>query len=334
MTISRNATIAAACAVVLSSNIFAGEVYASWQALIETGNRFMDENRYAAAAEVFRSAAADPEVSGRSLQMGISLDHLGNANEAMNRDQEAEKCYRQAVTALESVEAEGYPYVIRAWADLAGHYIKFRRYDLARPPAERALAVLTSHSSEDAEGTALVLTLLASIDSNQHKMQDAEDRCRHAMAILDRAGSGQSREWSSAANNLGVLLLAARRPVEGEHFLREALSRSENTVRTPEDQLVLGRLLTNLGNLDFRLRRFDEADRYFRRSLEIFESELGPTHPLTGDTLLQYAVLCRATKRKAEAKDYARRAMKCLQPASYASLANTVDVSELRAGRR
>jgi len=331
MTILRSVTIAAACAVCLGSASFADEV--SWRALIETGNRFMDENRYAAATETFRSAAAQAQ-AGHSPQMGISLDHLGNAYEALGRDQEAERCFQQAIAALESVGEEGYPYLIRAWTDLAGHHIKFTRYASARNLAERALAALTRQASQDPKATALALTLLASIDSSQHKTKDAEVRCRQAMAVLDRAGWSQSREWSAAANNLGTLLLGSGRPAEGEHYLREALSRSEETVRTPEDKLVLGLLLANLATVDSRLRRFDEADRYLRRALEIFEGELGLTHPTTGTTLMQYAGLCRATNRKAEAKDYERRAKECLTATGYSALANTIDVNELRARGR
>jgi tetratricopeptide (TPR) repeat protein len=331
MTTLRNLTIAAACAVGLSSPICADD--ASWKALLETGNRFMDENRYAAAAAAFRSAVAQAQ-AGHSPQMGISLDRVGNALEALDRDQEAETSFRQAIAALESNSGEGDPFLIRAWTDLAGHYMKLRRYESARNLAERAVAALTRQAPQDPKATALALTLLASIDGSQHKTNDAEARWRQAMAILDRAGWSQSREWAGAANNLGVLLFGTGRPAEGERYIREALSCSENTVRTGEDKLVLARLLTNLANLDFRLRRFDEANRYLRRALEIFESGLGPTHPLTGGTLSQYAGLCRATKRKAEAKEYERRAKECLTAAGYAALANTVDVSELRAQGR
>jgi tetratricopeptide (TPR) repeat protein len=328
----RRATIAMACAVGFSSTMLAGE--ASWQALIDTGNRLMDENRYTAAAEAFRSAAAQAQATADAARTGISLDHLGLAYDGLGRDQEAETAFRQAIAVLEANGSESYPFLIRTWTDFGDLYLKLRRYDRAHNFAERALAALTRQPSEDIRETAHVLTLLATIDSRQHKTNDAEARFRQAMAMLGRAGRSQSHEWITAANNLGILLLGTGRPEEGGRYLREALSRSEIVSGTGVDGLLLAQLLANFANLDFTLRRFDEAERYLGRAVEIFESELGPTHPTTGDTLMQYSALCRGTKGKAEAKEYERRATKCLTATSNAVLANTIDVSELRTRQR
>jgi tetratricopeptide (TPR) repeat protein len=332
MTMLRRVTIAAACAVGFSSTIFADE--ASWQALIDTGNRLMDENRYAGAAEAFRSAAAQAQASADGVRTGISLDHLGLAYDGLGRDLEAETSYRQAIAALEASGREGYPFLTRTWTDLGDLYLKLRRYDRAHNLAERALAALTRQPSEDIRGSAHVLTLLATIDSRQHKTNDAEARYRQAMPMLDRAGRSQSQEWIIATNNLGILLHGTGRLEEGGRYLREALSRSETMLGKGVDRLLQGQLLANVANLDFTLRRFEEAGRNLGRAVEIFESELGPTHPTTGDILMQYSALCRATKRKAEAKEYERRAKKCLTATGNAVLANTIDAIELRTRQR
>src|SRR5262249_17518821 len=103
---------------------------------------------------------------------------------------------------------------------------------------------------------------------------------------------------------------------------------------TSGEELIIGKLCKNLAQVDTRLKRFDEADRNFRRALQLFETHLGPGHQLTGETLVGYAALCRATKRKADAKEYERRARECLGPGRNGAMGSTVDLSDLLSRRR
>lgn len=325
---SEKVTIVVLFAFGISPAIFADEALS--RALIEAGDRFMEQNRYTEAAAAFRSAAAR---AGGSAEMGASLDRLGVACAMLGRDAEAEMAYRRAIAILKSSEGERSPLLIRAWMDLAGLYLTLGRYDSAHDLAEKALTALTRQASPDTAATAMVLTLLAAIDVRLHNPKDAEARFRKAMAVLDSAGRTQSHEWIGAANNLGVILILTGRPEEGRVYLREALSFGQTVLRTDAERLVLGQVLVNLFRIDFALRHFDEAEKNLRRGLEIYETYLGPTDRLTGDIFLQYAALCRATKRKAETKDYERRAKKCLSAGAYASVANTVDIGELQVRR-
>src|SRR5438309_1478370 len=86
-------------------------------------------------------------------------------------------------------------------------------------PRRRALAALTSEVPGDTAELGWLLTSLAAIDALQHNTSEAEARCRQAMAMLDRAGRGQSREWISAANNLATLLFETGKPEQGEHYM-------------------------------------------------------------------------------------------------------------------
>src|SRR5438067_2038267 len=131
-----------------------------------------------------------------------------------------------------------------------------------------------------------------------HRCPSAKNkRCRgelsSALAILDRAGRSQSREWISAANNLAALLFETGKPVEAEHYLREALSRGETTLTDGPDQLVLAQILLNTAQRGFASRRFGEAETYLQRALDISLKQLGPKNRFTGEILTEYAALCR-----------------------------------------
>ena len=307
---------------------------ASWPAMIQAGDQFMNQSRFTQAAEAFRSATVQARASGGPGQIAVSLDRLSSADVMLGRKQDAEMSLREAIRCLESTERAPHPFLISLWADLGGLYLDMRQYERARNVVERAEKALSHQPAPHPTEAALVLSLLAAIDNSQHKTDDAEARWKQAITVLDGAGLGQSSGWISVANNLGTLLFVAGRREEGGRYLREALSRGEAALRSPAEKLVLGRVLTNLAELNFGLQRFEEAEGFLVRALEIFEIHLGPTHFVTGDALMQYAALCRATNRKAAAKNYERRAQKCVIASPNGSQAFTIDVSELRERRR
>lgn len=322
-TISRFA-VAAGVLSSLAVLTFSGE--SSPRVLIDAGNRSMSENRYRDAVESFRSAAALLSVRSDPVDLGISLDQLGMAYAMLGRHRDAERAYLQAISALETVDGEPPPALIATWIDFAGLLLKLKRYERARDYAERAL-----EASHTVKAKAVTLALLATIDSTQRKNAEAQARCRQALTILDNAGLGKSYEWITAANNLALLLITAGKLDEGGQYLENALSRGEEVLRTGVERLILGQVLANLAQLDFKRRRFDEAEKNYRRALDVFDGTLGPHERLRGDILMQYAALCRATNRKAEAKNYEMKARKSLDGADPGGN-RTVDLEDFRVG--
>ena len=76
--------------------------------------------------------------------------------------------------------------------------------------------------------------------------------------------------------------------------------------------------------------RFTEADSLYRRALGIAEKSLGSNHPDVAQTLADYALLLRKTKRKSEAVALNARAREILaRNPALRSAQQTVDVQDL-----
>ena len=297
--------------------------------LIDRADRLMDQNCIADAVKVYGAAIRDARASGHLIQAGIALDHLGVAYNMLGEDQKAEISFTEALTALLAVEGEQGENLIRTYMDLAALYRKLNRYTRAHHFAEKALGAVERGESANARQTALALVLLASIEAEQRKLIEGEAHCFQALETLDKAGLGSTHEWAGAANNLATILVATGRPEHGRMYLREALTRGERNLVSGSDRLPIAQIAANLAHLELQLHRFDEAEANLRRALDVFEGSLGPDHPRTGELLLDYARLCRATKRKIEARQFEQRARECLKAYRHGIRDNTVDVSDL-----
>jgi hypothetical protein len=78
-------------------------------------------------------------------------------------------------------------------------------------------------------------------------------------------------------------------------------------------------------------QRYGEAKAALERALAIDLKQLGAEHPQTAGTMLQYARLLRATKRKAEAARMEAQAHAIeLQNARQGFAGYTVDATDLR----
>jgi Flp pilus assembly protein TadD len=69
-------------------------------------------------------------------------------------------------------------------------------------------------------------------------------------------------------------------------------------------------ILNNLGRLYDIQGQYAQAEPLFRRSLAIREKVLGPNHPDVATSLENLALLCRLTRRIAEAEKLEERAAK------------------------
>ncbi len=135
------------------------------------------------------------------------------------------------------------------------------------------------------EGRAL--SLLGSLFGRMERFDDAERALRHAVGLLDRAGSGY--DSSNASNNLGYLLLLRGRPQEARATLEAAAVRVDprrdpHIALTLQCSLALAR--ATLGEIEPALVTLLQAEPLLARSnafLRVdFHQTLGRLHLLAG----------------------------------------------------
>jgi serine/threonine-protein kinase len=235
---------------------------------------------------------------------------------------------------------------------LAGLYRKLGALDVARPLAERALALrVATHGPRSAEAARSEWTL-GWVLSNQGELEAAHKRLDHAIALLDGVEGPDSLAAADAREPLVEVVFAAEGPaatlpvaqrrlatyrrVAGERDVRTALALSDvalvlgELARLPEAEAGYRRAIAvldselpaddpraayphnNLAELLLRTGRAGEAEKEVRRAVAIRERSLGPGHP---ESIASRGILIQVLMtldRLPEAERNAREALRLL----------------------
>lgn len=134
--------------------------------------------------------------------------------------------------------------------------------------------------------------------------QDALSSIELAEATATR-GPDRPRALARLLQVRGVVLLRLTRSDEAREALAQALALREELTG---DELGTASTLNSLANAHIQLRRFDDAEPLYRRSLAIYASVLGHDHPEIASVSNNLAVLYYRTDRGDEALGLVREA--------------------------
>jgi tetratricopeptide (TPR) repeat protein len=201
--------------------------------------------------------------------------------------------------------------------NLARLYLDLGRLREAENQARAARQIGSRFTSAE---LARLAVLTAQIHFRSRRYPEAEVELRAALPEL--AGV----ERSMALSDLGMTRAALGDLIEGQTFLESSLAAFEDAgAKGP----VLGRILANHGLICFHLQDLNTATASYTRAIFILESSLNPDVPVLGIVLAELSQILRKSGRKAEAKNYEKRARAILGEAADRSL-YTVDIRSLR----
>jgi predicted ATPase/transcriptional regulator with XRE-family HTH domain len=146
----------------------------------------------------------------------------------------------------------------------------------------------------DRWGAALSLNLLATALASQHRFGEAREKIDQALQIFGQEiGEYFGLVWAALVR--GQVALAQGAYAEAKSFYEHSLKAAQalNYRRTTQQSY------DNLGDVAFYLGEMEQAERYFRLSLEVSE-ETGQTREMLG-TLYDLARVWTAEGKKAEA---------------------------------
>lgn len=140
--------------------------------------------------------------------------------------------------------------------------------------AEKALHVAKRYSLSD-----MLPTAYNSIGSYHQEAGDFKKAIDQYILALHNTKSAYER--SVLSNNIGTLLLEYNHNEEALHYLRQALLHYQKLIANDPGQQSVelsGKILTNLGICNTRLRRFGEAGRYFDKAVSVLTHNFGTHH--------------------------------------------------------
>lgn len=297
-------------------------------ARMRTASELHERGEYVNAEQVLLSILRDTEGLGPAdPRRGAVLNNLGAVYQYTNRFLDAERCYRQAVDIERTAWGTGEDRPIRAIVNLASVYIESGQYGKAERLGLGVLAERLAAAGRRDADVARLLETLGALELQEGHSSKAEQYELNALAILDELAPDGSDAMESL-NFLGIIYGQTGRATEALSCSERALGIAAKIL--PPKHPMNATFLTNAGTYHAVVHGPNHAEPYYQMALEIAENGLGREHPLVGRILSFYAVVLEQTNRKAQAKEYRRRARAILEataktdPWSY-----TVDLNEL-----
>ena len=167
--------------------------------------RLFDAREHAAAVEAGRKVVAltEQEQSQGTETLQVALMNLGLAQQLAGDYLAAEQSYLRAIALIEAAGRMTSPRLARAQAGLATAYYSARRYDLAAPALDRAVAL--SRRSEGLFNEDQLPRLAKQADSLTQlgQLEQALQARRYAVRLVERKHGQRSLRFAQELESLG-----------------------------------------------------------------------------------------------------------------------------------
>ncbi len=247
---------------------------------------------------------ADHHDSGQDPSLIPSLRGLAAIAAGRGSLEDADTLYRRALKIQEGEEGDD-PGLARMLAELGLVSQLRNRLPEAEDFYRRALTVADATNLAEAE-VATIANNLGALCAGQGRLEEAEPHYLRAREIRERVLAPDHPDLAFVLHELGSLYSRQGRFEEAIALFQRNLSIRE---QGKPDPIALSELNSQLAATYRQMDRLAEAETYFKRALELVESNLGPDHPtvaLRGNNL---AVLFSDQGRYAEAEELYKRAM-------------------------
>jgi tetratricopeptide (TPR) repeat protein len=268
------------------------------------GVRLINEGRYRQAEEALtvawrearRFPPGDPRVAVTHHRLGFLFGHLG-------RSEDAEQHYKRALRLWESAGPDWFREMAESLNDLAALYLERNQVDRAEQMCRKLSGYAPERLGDDLYSH-LELNL-ALIHYKRGEPEQAGQRLRTVLSVLEKRSGRCNPEVGTVLNNLGVLASTNNRTAEAKSYFQRALGIRE--LHDPLHPDVVP-LLRNLAVVDVLEGNLSSAEALYRRALRILEIANGPDSLRAAPVLDDLAIVLAKMKRGGEAKQCRQRA--------------------------
>ncbi|MCG3126012.1 MAG: Serine/threonine-protein kinase PknD [Phycisphaerae bacterium] len=253
-------------------------------------------------------AAIDP--AARSLVEADLRNTLGAVYRALGLYDQGLPHLRAALRIRSEQLGENDPATVQNLHNLALMLHDRGEYAEAEALARREVEATRSAAADDPAGYGSASLLLASIVTMAGRYDEAQEPMNAALDAFERAEGPDSLAVGEALQEAAMLAAKRGDPRTAEEYYRRSLPIIESRLgRHPR----VASALTNLGQTLQLLGRLDQAESYFRRSVELQREMLGDDHPHVAICLNNLAMCLRVAGKLDEAEDGLRRSLKVME---------------------
>lgn len=194
--------------------------------------------------------------------------------------------------------------------ELAGFYRAAGKVDEAIKLSQNVLQVLKNMGQETTENFAVALQNGANIMMVAGEHETALQMFRTAEAILAYRGFSGDYRMAALCNNISALYREMENYAEAE---TAALRSLEIIMNMPQYRIEMATSLINLGEVQTRLGKYEEAKATLQASLDIYDLETGGRDPHTAAATAAMGNLYYFWGKPQEAAPYFRKAMELIE---------------------
>jgi tetratricopeptide (TPR) repeat protein len=256
------------------------------------------------------------------------LDALGSVEQDLAEYGKAEQSYLRALHA--SAEMADNAERIVALHNLGTLYLDTGNYARGQRIREQLEELrLDPVAADHPKQAALLLNLLASLNHERNRDDEAEHYYARALQLLRQTPAAASGDIALIENNLGFLHLEAKQYDSAANFFLKSITDLEASLSA--DNAALIRPLINLARCENSLENFKEAESHARRAVQISSSVFGQQHPLAARAMLEQSFALRRLGYKARARELERPAKITLKRSLEGNWnRHSIDLAELK----
>lgn len=301
-----------------------------WKQLSEQSTSLQYGGRYDEAEHVALDLARELDSSSvKTVWLAAALHNAGRVQLFLGKHPEAEQSLQRAIRILEGLGRTEGQDIVLALTDLSTLYDGCGQFGRANRLQKRAMDICERNELTQAPECLRVVHDHAISLSLQRKYDQAEAAFRWLLGRLDGSSPEHAAIKYMAHRHLAILLLRSNLVDDAVRQGRLSVESAEALFGT-DHPLTVDPHLT-LAGIELGLGRVEEAENRYRRALRIAESTLGPSSPLYGIALWEYAASLRKMKRKDEAGKLERMAKSIIDRSQWLQVQRgVVDISDLR----
>ncbi len=231
-----------------------------------------------------------------------ALSGLGKLNLDLNRPEEAEKLYKEALDLYRTGgrnESSDYAEILN---NLAVFYGSKGDFQAAEPLHREALRIILKLYGEDHRIVGYTLYNLGGILESQGKIAEAEALYRRALAVRTRVLGEKHPEVIIVMATLTGMLASQGRGQEAEEMGTRAVSQARSGL--PEGHPLIAYSLIMLGEALVKNGKAARAEPHLREALRMRQKTFPPGHWLLGSTQSALGICLSAQKRYSEAERF------------------------------
>jgi tetratricopeptide (TPR) repeat protein/tRNA A-37 threonylcarbamoyl transferase component Bud32 len=270
-------------------------------------------------------ARADALTASQVSDFMVNLFAVSDPSEARGNSVTAREILDRGADRIRSDLKEQPLVQARLMSTMGNVYDGLGLYPDGRRLLEAALEKREAALGPDHLDVAESASQLGDLSRKQGRYDAAEPLLKRALSIRERNLGPEHRMVAESLTNLAVLYENAGRFDEARPLYERAVSIRE---KIPGDEAGLARTMQNLGILNARQARHADAERFFRRTLDIQQRILAPDHPDLGTAFNNLAILYKLQRRFAEAEPLYAQALEIRRRAlgpKHPSVADTLN---------